>query len=181
MTCGGSVKDTCLCIGISYYGSSHREAHSFSSQISLESNFAKSLIHFNPLKSDSSTHPGEPPSLSPDGAGGVVKLKQFFTKLLEKKIKLAKLGTHEKRKVVSFPFYLTFLDRASQFMEACHTMTWELSFCCSTALADLVWGWLGAGGHGREGAHRGGLLPQDLSLWPWSSQTLRESSHPRAA
>lgn len=143
--------------------------------------FAKSLIHFNPLKSDSSTHPGEPPSLSPDGAGGVVKLKQFFTKLLEKKIKLAKLGTHEKRKVVSFPFYLTFLDRASQFMEACHTMTWELSFCCSTALADLVWGWLGAGGHGREGAHRGGLLPQDLSLWPWSSQTLRESSHPRAA
>lgn len=53
----------------------------------LKVTFAKSLIHFNPLKSGSSTHPGEPPSLSPDGAGGVVKLKQFFTKLLEKKNK----------------------------------------------------------------------------------------------
>lgn len=51
----------------------------------LKVTFAKSLIHFKPLKSGTSTHPGEPPNLSPDGARDVVKLKQIYTKLLEKK------------------------------------------------------------------------------------------------
>lgn len=63
---------------------------------------------------------------------------------------------------MSFPLCLTFLDRASQLLEACPATTWELVFCRSTALADLVWGWLRAGGHGGEGAHRGGLLPPGL-------------------